>query len=101
MAIRVNTGRICATQGIFATHQAIPALPQVIAEGLARHCVGDWGDVDQEDSDTNDQAAMCMGQVLSVYIIPHELTKATGHDRFWIITEADRSVTTILWPCEY
>lgn len=67
---------------------------------LARHQAGDWGDVCASDAAMNDDAidngddADDRGRVLSSY------QTALG-DRIWVITEADRSATTILLPDEY
>ncbi len=61
---------------------------------LARHLCGDWGDVDQEDRQANERALREGARLLSVY---HTADCVT----FWIITEADRSVTTILLPDDY
>lgn len=61
---------------------------------LIRHCRGDWGDVGVEDAAANDRAAAAGGRLLSAY------TLADGM-KIWIITEADRSATTILLPEEY
>ena len=60
---------------------------------LIRHSSGDWGDVDKEDVAENDLSVKKGFRVLSSY----EYRGVT----FWIITEADRSVTTILLPDEY
>ena len=62
---------------------------------LQRHSAGDWGDCGPEDSEENDRSLEHGGfRLLSVY-----------HDRrgvkFWIITEADRSATTVLLPEDY
>lgn len=61
---------------------------------LHRHVTGDWGDCDPEDAQQNDVAMNSGLRLFSVY-----------HDRegvrFWIITEADRSSTTILLPEDY
>jgi hypothetical protein len=59
-----------------------------------RHICGDWGDLDQNDKNSNDDALKSGASVFSSYDLP---TKAT----VWIITEADRSATTILLPSEY
>lgn len=64
-----------------------------INEGLCRHAIADWGDVCQEDANQNDEALLQGSRVLSSY--------GEGQKRFWIITEADRSVTTILLPEDY
>jgi hypothetical protein len=60
---------------------------------LQRHQTGDWGDMDQEDKATNDRAVQRGGRIFSGYHF--------GEDRLWIITEADRSATTILLPSDY
>lgn len=61
---------------------------------FSRHRQGDWGEVCPEDWRSNDQAIRAGMRILSAY-----RTK-TGQ-KFWIITEADRSATTILLPEDY
>jgi hypothetical protein len=61
---------------------------------LARHQTGDWGDLCDEDRVANEQALKSSLRVLSSYTLQ-------GGARIWIITEADRSVTTLLLPEEY
>ncbi|MEX1258148.1 MAG: hypothetical protein WEG36_11075 [Gemmatimonadota bacterium] len=71
------------------------SLPPVdVLESLSRHAVADWGDLDPEDRESNDRALRCGGRLLSSYRTSTEV-------KFWIITEWDRSVTTILLPEEY
>jgi hypothetical protein len=65
-----------------------------IVAGLARHRAGDWGDVCQEDRTANDQALENGTRLLSAYRSAAGLT-------FWIITEGDRSATTVLMPEDY
>lgn len=69
-------------------------IPGDVVSSLHRHEQLDWGDVGAEDWKTNNHALNHGYRILSVY-----------HDRlgvkFWIITEADRSVTTILLPEDY
>jgi len=60
---------------------------------LALHQSGQWGDVPPDDARANDQALIVGARVLSAYLV--------GGARLWIITEADRSVTTMLLPEEY
>jgi len=82
---------------IFLTPRATEALEnsaQDPKEFIDRHKQGDWGDVNAFDRERNDEAVANDLRVLSVY-----LTKAD--DKIWIITEANRSVTTILLPHEY
>ena len=61
---------------------------------LSRHVRGDWGIVCDEDKEENDDALRNGGRILSAY-------QSSGKERVWIITEADRSATTILLPEEY
>lgn len=61
---------------------------------LVRHLAGDWGDVDQRDRRENELSVQHGWRILSSY-------RTSNGTRFWIITEPDRSVTTILLPAEY
>ena len=61
--------------------------------GLSRHASGDWGDLYPEDMLANYTALAQGGRLFSAY--------GEGETRFWIITEADRSVTTVLLPEDY
>lgn len=65
---------------------------------LNRHAAGDWGELDAFDKRQNDTAVKEGYRLLSAYTVP------VGHgetERIWIITEADRSATTVLLPSEY
>jgi hypothetical protein len=78
-----------------ATPNALAHLTQAdISAALARHAVGDWGDLCAEDKQVNDQAVVEGSRILSAY-------QAANGTKFWIITEADRSVTTVLLPEDY
>ena len=61
---------------------------------INRHVIGDWGELDERDREENDLAVDHGGRLMSRY------NSRTG-TVFWIITEYDRSVTTILLPLEY
>ena len=63
------------------------------AHYLARHVTGDWGDLSEDDKKENDFSVTRNQRILSAY--------GTGESKLWIITEADRSATTILRPDEY
>jgi hypothetical protein len=67
--------------------------PAAVAAALSRHAAGDWGDVCRDDAALNEQALKHGDRLLSVY--------GPRDRQFWIITEADRSVTTILFPEDY
>ena len=94
---RFPLGRIVATQG------ARDACPQDhLLACLARHAQGDWGSVCREDAATNNEAVKVGMRILSAYPIdPAKPSKGFGQNTLWIITEADRSVTTFLLPSEY
>ena len=69
---------------------------------LSRHVRGDWGTVCEEDAETNREAVRDGFRILSAYPIdPAKPCKGFGDNCLWIITEADRSVTTFLLPDEY
>lgn len=82
-------GRVVATPGVISS---VP--PEDTVQALLRHSQGDWGDMCDEDRIFNDDALERGLRLLSVY-------HASNSRKFWIITEADRSVTTILLPEEY
>jgi hypothetical protein len=65
-----------------------------VRQALSRHRAGDWGDVHPNDRGRNDEALVSGERLLSVYA-------AADGTRFWIITEADRSATTVLLPDDY
>lgn len=64
-----------------------------VLSALRRHATGDWGDLCPEDALANNDALHHGGRLFSAY--------GSGEHRFWIITEADRSVTTVLLPEDY
>ncbi len=77
------------------TPSAAQALtPDDVIAALARHAQGDWGEVDAEDWQENERSLREGWRLFSVY------KTATGTP-FWVITEADRSVTTVLLPSDY
>lgn len=82
-------GPIVATPGAL---EAIP--PGEIGHALRRHARGDWGELDAEDRAANDRSLTEGARLLSAY-------RSRAGTRFWVITEADRSATTVLLPDEY
>jgi len=82
---------------IVATPGALDALDRAAVDGwvlLHRHQNGDWGNVPQEDAEENVRSVINGWRILSSYPLSDEV-------RIWIITEADRSCTTLLLPEEY
>lgn len=84
-------GQVLATSGALALLRSLQLTP---LRFVLRHMAGDWGDVCEEDRYTNAEALVQGARVMSVY----ELGPT---QRLWIITEADRSSTTLLLPEEY
>ena len=82
-------GRVVATSGALAALS-----PEDILVAVSRHLQGDWGEVNAEDQGANDRALEEGNRLLSVY-------RAAAGTPFWIITEANRTVTTVLLPDEY
>ena len=82
---------------IVATPDALALLEQANKsplEFLSRHLRGDWGNLCQEDKTENELSLKHGFRLLSSY-------QLTDTEKIWIITEADRSVTTLLLPAEY
>lgn len=90
LPISFPRGRILATPGALALAEAHAV---VLLPLLIRHRSGDWDDVCAHDARANREALDTGVRILSAY--------DTAAGRLWIITEADRSATTILLPSEY
>ena len=86
---RFNPGRLMITRN------AKDVLPRVeIDAAINRHLSGDWGDVCQSDWQLNEDALKKGDRLMSVY-------HTQDGEKFWIITESDRSATTVLLPSDY
>lgn len=90
MEFKFAPGRIVATPGALELLERTQTNPIRL---LQRHVAGDWGELCPEDVEANNQSLVEGLRVLSNYPVAGE--------RVWIITEADRSVTTLLLPEEY
>ena len=90
MTAPLRLGKVMATPGALKLFMEAGGNP---FEYLARHATGDWGQLCAFDRRQNEIALREGYRVLSVYPI--------GTERVWVITEADRSITTILLPEEY
>ena len=88
---RFALGQIVATPGAL---DALMDAGQDPMAFVARHQSGDWGELDAEDTQENEYSVQHGFRLLSAY------TLRTGV-RIWVITEADRSATTLLLPEEY
>ena len=85
------SGRLVATPAALALLEQTNKLP---VEFLSRHLRGDWGDLDEEDKTENELSLKYGLRLLSSY-------QVSESEKLWVITEADRSVTTLLLPAEY
>ena len=88
---KFKLGTVVATRGVMAH---IEDNAGVIFPYLKRHAKGDWGDACAEDKKTNEEALQIGNRLMSVY-------KLKDGKKIWIITEWDRSITTVLFPDEY
>ena len=86
-----HLGEVVATRGAIAAMQEAAQSP---IEFLIRHVRNDWGEVCPDDWALNDEAVGNGDRLLSAY-------RTVNGERIWIITEWDRSYTTLLLPGEY
>ena len=92
-------GDVVATPGIVHLTNTVPGAHEKILECINRHAYGDWGDLCDEDKQMNDDAleAERKGEPTDRLFSSYE----TDIGKIYIITEYDRSVTTVLLPEEY
>jgi hypothetical protein len=89
--MKFQLGSLVATPGAL---QALEQAGQSPMEFLQRHAAGDWGEVDAHDKAENEYSLQQGFRLLSAY-------RLADGTKIWIITEADRSATTLLLPEEY
>ncbi len=92
--IKFNPGKIVVTCGVDNEMNDNTTFARHVRLSLERHLAGDWGNLCDEDRAANELALLDGDRLFSAY------TKV-GVPPIWIITECDRSVTTILFPDEY
>lgn len=86
-------GQVVATAGVAYEMERDPLFREAVWQSIACHSTGNWGDLTDDDKQANDRAVLTGDErILSSY----QTIK-----KIWIITEADRSATTILFPDEY
>ncbi len=88
---RFALGQIVATPGALKLIAYSQIDPWALID---RHVTGDWGDLDDDDKRENDDSLRHGFRLLSAYRTAHG-------ERLWVVTEADRSATTLLLPAEY
>ena len=92
--VRFPLGQTVMTRGVNDMVAENASFAKLVAESLVRHATGDWGDLSAEDKAENDRSLQEGERLLSAY-------ENEGLPKIWIITEADRSATTVLFPDEY
>ena len=96
MVNRFSPGQLVMTRGVNDKVADDSKFARFVMDSLKRHINCDWGDMCQEDKEENNLALKEGGlRIFSAYNDSGELPK------IWIITEADRSATTLLFPDEY
>ena len=95
MATKFRLGRLMMTRGVNDKVAEDTEFARFVTESLKRHARGDWGDLSKDDKTENELALKEENlRLFSAYESPNL-------PKIWIITEADRSITTILFPDEY
>ena len=94
MADKFTLGHLVMTAGVAELGAANESFAHFVRKSLKRHQEGDWGDLGADDKKENEFALGKHLRLLSAY-------EHNGLPKIWIITEADRSVTTVLFPEEY
>ena len=102
--MKFHLGRLVATRGITSRMQD-DTFAQFVKACILKHATGEWGDLTPDDKQVNEEALTPgePGRLLSSYNLPQGIAHddGVGGEKIWIITEWDRSVTTVLWPGEY
>ena len=95
MAIKFKLGQLLMTRGVNDKVAESSEFAKFVTESLKRHARGDWGNMCREDKEEN-ELALKEGnlRLFSAY-------EKEGMPKIWIITEANRAITTILFPEEY
>ena len=91
---KFSLGQLVMTRGVNDKIADDAKFSKFVIESLGRHAKGDWGDLGQEDKQENELSLKKGFRLLSAY-------ERADLPKIWIITEADRSVTTVLFPDEY
>ncbi len=92
--MKFKTGRFAMTRGVNDLIDDNNKFAKHVTRSLQRHAAGDWGDLCEEDWSANESALRHGDRLFSVF-------KGNELPTIWIITEWDRSVTTVLFPEEY
>lgn len=94
MPAKFKLGQLVWTRGVNDKVADDERFAKFVTDSLKRHAKGDWGDMCDEDKQENELSLKEGFRLFSAY-------EKKGLPKIWVITEADRSVTTILFPEEY
>jgi len=92
--MRFPLGQMVMTHGVNDKIAEDTEFAKFVLKGIARHAAGDWGNLSAEDAKENDFSITRQLRLLSSY-------EQGDLPKIWVITEADRSATTVLFPNEY
>ena len=92
-------GRLLATPGALVVMEEFDVQPMSLV--FDRHVLGDFGDLCAEDRQSNFDAILLQSRIFSSYKLTKTENGRVLTESIWIITESDRSCTTLLRPCEY
>lgn len=97
MERRFNLGKVLVTKAVHERMSNDPVFELFVRISLGRYVSCDWGDLCEEDKERNDCAVKNGDERIFAAYIPNKREK----DKIWIITEADRRYTTVLFPDDY
>ena len=100
MAKTFELGQVVVTRAVWDAMEVDEAFRTFVSGCLSRYILYDWGDTCKEDWDANNYAVKNGERVLAVYNIPLDIESGL-EEHLWIITEWDRSATTLLFPSDY
>lgn len=95
----LSTGEVVVTATIVSIMNSKAPFYDFVNKALQRHQSLDFGDLDAHDLKANQDALLHDSRVFSAYLLP--VCMDCGYNKIYIITEADRSCTTVLFPHEY
>lgn len=99
MSTTFSLGKVVVTSAIHDLMSTDLSFHTFIYTSLMRHHQADWGELSAQDRKSNDHALVASLRIFSVYHCSP--AHSVGGDRIYIITEADRSATSVMWPSEY
>ena len=94
---KFEPGVAVMTEGIKERYFSDPRFRLFVNVSVGKHLAGDWGDLSEEDKKRNDDAVTNGGRIFSSYI----RVVQNREEEINVITEADRSMTTVMFPEEY